>query len=237
MFNEAIILAGGMGTRLRDVVADKPKPMADINGRPFLEYLVKYLASYNINKIILSVGYKSEVIKNYFGEKFNNTTISYAVEKYPLGTGGGISLAMQKAQADDIFILNGDTFFNINLKNLARVHSEKNASLTIALRKMGNASRYGFIAIDENNRIKAFLEKDKLMNEGYINGGVYIIKKSVLLNYNMPEKFSFEKDFLQQYFKSENFFGLEFNDYFIDIGIPSSYKQAQSDFTNGFIKK
>jgi D-glycero-alpha-D-manno-heptose 1-phosphate guanylyltransferase len=237
MFDEAIILAGGMGKRLRNVVSDLPKPMADINGIPFLEYLIKYLASYNIKKIIMSVGYKSEIIKNYFGEKFNDTEISYALEKMPLGTGGGIALAMQKAQTNDVFVLNGDTFFNISLTNLARFHAEKNASLTVALRKMENASRYGSIVINKSNRIEAFIEKNKKMDEALINGGIYILNKSVFLNYDMPEKFSFEKDFLQKYFKNENFFGLEFNDYFIDIGIPSSYRQAQSDFVNEFIKK
>ena len=237
MSNEAIVLAGGMGTRLRKVVSDIPKPMANINGKPFLEYLINYLAKNDITHVILSVGYKAELIKNYFGSKFNSVRISYATEETPLGTGGGILLAMQQVKSENIFIINGDTLFNLKLQDLARLHLQKKAALTVALRRMKDGSRYGSVIIGDNNKIEAFKEKKEGAKNVLINGGIYIINKQAFLNTQFPEKFSFEKDFLEKYYSVDNFFGLEFDDYFIDIGLPSTYEKAQKDFLNEFISK
>ncbi len=236
MSSEAIILAGGKGTRLKEVVADLPKPMASINEKPFLEYLINYLEQNGIKHIILSVGYKAEVIQNYFGTNFNSIKISYAVENEPLGTGGGIYLAMQQAKEEQVFIVNGDTLFNIELQKLAQLHQQKTAALSIALRKVTDASRYGSVVIDEKNKIKAFREKNENAKNVLINGGTYLIDKDLFLNINFPKIFSFEKDFLEKYLKT-GFFGYEFNNYFIDIGLPSTYQQAQTDFLNEFISK
>ncbi len=236
MSSEAIILAGGKGTRLKEVVADLPKPMASINEKPFLEYLINYLEQNGIKHIILSVGYKAEVIQNYFGTNFNSIKISYAVENEPLGTGGGIYLAMQQAKEEQVFIVNGDTLFNIELQKLAQLHQQKTAALSIALRKVTDGSRYGSVVIDEKNKIKAFREKNENAKNVLINGGTYLIDKDLFLNINFPKIFSFEKDFLEKYLKT-GFFGYEFNNYFIDIGLPSTYQQAQTDFLNEFISK
>jgi len=235
MSNEAIVLAGGMGTRLKKVVSDLPKPMASINGKPFLEYLINYLAKNEINHIILSVGYKSELIKDYFGNRFNTVKISYATEQSPLGTGGGIRLALQQAKSNHVFIVNGDTLFNIKLQKLAQYHQQKNAILSVALRRMEDGSRYGSVVIDENNRIKAFTEKNAYVQNVLINGGTYFIDKPLFLKTKFPDKFSFEKDYLEKYFKANKFYGFDFDEYFIDIGLPSTYKQAQNDFLNEFI--
>ena len=234
MSNEAIVLAGGMGTRLKEVVADLPKPMASINGKPFLEYLINYLAKNGITHVILSVGYKSELIKNHFGNQFNSVNISYATEETPLGTGGGILLALQQAKTNHVFIVNGDTLFNINLQKLANAHHQKNAVLSVALRRMDDGSRYGSVVIDEKDRIKAFKEKNAEAKNVLINGGTYLIEKSHFLETKFPDKFSFEKDYLEKYFNRNAFYGFEFDEYFIDIGLPSTYKQAQNDFLNEF---
>lgn len=234
MSNEAIVLAGGIGTRLKKVVSDLPKPMASINGKPFLEYLINYLARNEITHVILSVGYKSEHIKNHFENEFKSVNISYASEEIPLGTGGGIRLALQQAKTNHVFIVNGDTLFNIDLQKLADAHHKKNAALSVALRKMVDGSRYGSVIIDENNRIKAFKEKNAEAKNVLINGGTYLIEKSHFLETKFPDKFSFEKEYLEKYFDTNKFYGFEFDDYFIDIGLPSTYKQAQNDFLNEF---
>ncbi len=234
MNNEAIILSGGVGTRLKTVVPDKPKPMAIINGKPFLEYLLNYLAKNGITHVILSVGFKAEQIQDYFGNKYRNLDISYAVENQPLGTGGGIHLALQKAKSENVFIINGDTLFNVNLQNLSKIHKQYNADLTIALNKVEDGSRYGTILTDDSDKIVSFQEKQKEKRIALINGGTYLISKKTFLNINFPEKFSFEKDFLERYFNKHSFYGITFDNYFIDIGIPETYKKAQVDFLNEF---
>lgn len=237
MFNEAIVLAGGMGTRLKEVVADIPKPMAEINGKPFLNYLINYLAKNGITHIILSVGYKADLIRKYFRTGNKSVKISYAIEETPLGTGGGIFLAMKQAANEHIFVVNGDTLFNIKLQEMAHFHQLKNAALTVALRRIKDGSRYGSVITDHSNKIIAFNEKKEGVENVIINGGTYLIDKQQFLRKDFPEKFSFEKDFLEKDFNSNNFYGIEFNDYFIDIGLPSSYLQAQNDYLNEFINK
>ncbi|MEO0042666.1 MAG: hypothetical protein RL329_2114, partial [Bacteroidota bacterium] len=140
---EAIILAGGMGTRLREAVADVPKPMAPIGNRPFLAYLLDDLKIQKIKKVVLSVGYQYEVIQNYFGNHYKGIQISYSIENQPLGTGGGIRLALNECRQENIFILNGDTFFKVNLSKLATFHHRTQADLSIALKKMSHFDRYG----------------------------------------------------------------------------------------------
>ncbi len=237
MYNEAIVLAGGMGTRLNKVINDVPKPMAGINGKPFLEFLLSYLVNNGISHIILSVGYKSEIIKEHFGFTFKGAIISYAYESSPLGTGGGIKLALKKAKSKQVYVLNGDTLFNIDLQILAQSHSITNAPITIALRMMADGARYGSVEIDKTHQIKAFHEKNDNAGSVLINGGIYLINKTWMQKKSFPDKFSFEKDVLEKVFKMEKCFGVPFNDYFIDIGLPTTYKQAQTDFLNEFITK
>ena len=234
MENEAIILAGGFGTRLKGIIDDKPKPMAPVNGRPFLEYLLYYLDNQGITHAILSVGYKSETISGYFGNKFKSILIDYAHETEPLGTGGGILNALNYSKSSSIYILNGDTLFNIDLKKLYNIHQSRRSELTIALRKMEDGSRYGSVEIDDENRIKAFTEKKEGLTNILINGGVYLLNKATFLEQSFPARFSFEKEFLEAGYLNGHFYGIEFNDYFIDIGIPETYSQAQTDFLNQF---
>lgn len=237
MINEAIVLAGGMGTRLKEMVDDVPKPMANINGKPFLEYLVNYLGENGVTHIVLSVGYKAELVKNYFGTEFNSIKISYATEEIPLGTGGGILLAMRKTKTRHVFILNGDSLFNIKLQELVHFHQQKNAAFSVALKRMEDGSRYGSVIIDEKNKITAFKEKSHSSKNVLINGGTYILDRQLFLSNKFPDQFSFEKDFLEKYFNLYNFFGCEFQNYFIDIGLPSTYLQAQNDFLDGLFNK
>ena len=164
---EAIILAGGFGTRLSKVVSDVPKPMAPINERPFLEYLLDDLSDKGINRVILAVGYKKEIIKNHFQERYKNIEIIYSDEDIPLGTGGAIKKALTLSKTEDIFIVNGDTFFDVNLKEMYKFHKENNSNLTLAIKEMERFNRYGSLAL-EGNKIVKFEEKkyiEKLYKE------------------------------------------------------------------------
>jgi len=226
---EAIVLAGGLGTRLRSVLKDLPKPMAPVGGRPFLEYLLRYLQQNGIEKVILSVGYKWEVIKAYFGDSFEGIKIVYSVENEPLGTGGAIKKSLFFVNSSDVFILNGDTLFNIDLKEFFAFHKKKRSVLSIALKAMSQFDRYGNVKIDNNNRIVSFEEKG-YYESGLINGGIYLLNKDFFMDLDWKDKFSFEKDFLEKYYKFYEFYGLPFNSYFIDIGVPEDYEKAKRDF-------
>lgn len=231
MLKEAIILAGGFGTRLQKVVNDVPKPMAPVNRIPFLNYVFDYLKYYKIQHVVLSTGYLSEKIVEYYKDEFKGIKISYAKEETPLGTGGGIRNAMTKCTTDDVLVLNGDSFFDVDVKSHYRNHIFKQADCTLALRKVDNAARYGTIQLGRLNKIAAFKEKDNAEKEGLINGGVYILNREVYLNKTeVDTTFSIEKDFYEKRLKELNIFGFEYNGYFIDIGIPEDYKKAQDDF-------
>ncbi|RMA93310.1 nucleotidyltransferase family protein [Hydrogenothermus marinus] len=231
MLKEAIILAGGLGTRLRSVVKDVPKPMALVAGKPFLEYILDYLNNNSLKRVILAIGYKSDIIKSYFGNSYKELTLKYSEENEPLGTGGAIKQALNFSVENDILILNGDTFFNIDLIKFYEFHLAKKSNLTIALKKMENIDRYGTVEIDKDRRISGFSEK-KYVKKGIINGGVYILNKPFFLSLNFVNKFSFEKDFLEKYYNLYNFYGFISKSYFIDIGIPEDYEKAKKEMKN-----
>lgn len=219
-----IILAGGFGTRLSTVVKDVPKPMAPINGKPFLHYIFKELQQQKIQKVILSVGYLKEIIQAYFKKEYIGIVIEYAIEEAPLGTGGGIKNAFNKIE-NDAYILNGDTFFDIPLSALKNT----SADITIALKPMLQFDRYGTVEVDSTQRIISFNEK-KYCEHGLINGGVYYFKKSLFEKIKTEDKFSFEKAILEKHLLDLQIRGKIFDNYFIDIGIPEDYKKAQENF-------
>jgi len=226
---KAIILAGGLGTRLKGVIGEIPKPMALINNTPFLEYLLQNLNYSIIDEVILSVGYKYEVIEKYFGNEFNGIPLKYSIEQKPLGTGGGISLAMKEIHSNEpILILNGDTYFDFNLEKFYNFHKNKNSDFSLCLKEMKKFDRYGSVTVNDNNKVISFNEK-KYLEFGLINCGVYLINKSKFDNLNHPVKFSFEKDYMEKYTNQLNFYGHISNGYFIDIGIPEDYQKAQNE--------
>jgi D-glycero-alpha-D-manno-heptose 1-phosphate guanylyltransferase len=229
MLKEAVILAGGLGTRLRSVIKDIPKPMADICGRPFLSYIFDFLSNQGIEKVVLSAGYKWETIKNYFGDNYKNLKLEYVVEDKPLGTGGGLKNALNHVLSEELFVLNGDSVFNIDFHLFYSLHKKKNSKLSLALKMMENTERYGIVEIDENNRIVSFLEKG-IKTKGLINGGVYLMNKEFFLSSAPEGCFSLEKDFLERYYREYEFFGFPFDGFFIDIGIPEDYERAKKEF-------
>ena len=228
-YREAIILAGGFGTRLQGVVKDVPKPMAPVNGRPFLTYVLDYLIDYGYQRVILSVGYLHEKIVDYFGKKYKALEIDYAVEEEPLGTGGGILFAMSKCKSDNVLVINGDTMFKVDLTAFEHFHQEKNGLLSIVLREVEDVSRYGSVNIGENGMITLFSEKQVSSGSGFINGGVYLINRKIFEKYPQAKKFSFEKDLMTKYYTQECFYAMPSDGYFIDIGIPEDYARAQQE--------
>lgn len=231
MLKEAIILAGGFGTRLQSVVSDVPKPMAPVNGEPFLNYVFSYLKYYGIQSVVLSTGYLANKISSYYQNDYSSIGIQYTKEETPLGTGGGIRLAMEKCKSKDVLVLNGDSFFDVNLNVYYQQHGSFHSDCSLALRKVENAARYGTIKSGDMSVIKAFREKDGLEKPGLINGGVYILDRQIYLS-KTPENtaFSIEKDFFETRIQELNIFGFEHQGYFIDIGIPEDYTKAQDDF-------
>jgi D-glycero-alpha-D-manno-heptose 1-phosphate guanylyltransferase len=230
MTGEAIILAGGLGTRLKDIAEDSPKSMVDINGRPFLEYQLDYLDRWGLRRVILSVGYQKEKIISHFGNQYKSLEIAYATEDEPLGTGGAILNALRHVQGISTFIFNGDTYFDVNLQRLDDFRKIKEADMVLAMRFEIEPARFGLLEFDNNNRITQFFEKSDGFEEGYINGGVYVMRKDYLLRFGLPEKFSFERDFLQKYYKTEEFYGMRCFSYFRDIGVPEDYQKAIDEF-------
>lgn len=229
MISQAIVLAGGFGTRLQPVLKDIPKPMAPVSGKPFLEYLLMHLKKSGIKKVILSSGYKSEAIEKYFGKHFSGMDIEYSIETEPLGTGGAVKKAVELCTDTSVLVLNGDSFFNVDISTFEKFHNRKKSSITVAVKSMNDSSRYGCVITDTDNRVTGFTEKKPGAGIGLINGGIYLINIAEIPFKNLPEKFSFEKDVLEKSVDSLALFACESDGYFIDIGIPDDYERAQKE--------
>lgn len=227
MIEEAIILVGGLGTRLRSVVRDIPKPLADVGRKPFLWYLVNRLLKEDVKRVILSAGYKSELISEFVREFFHNKDIDVVVEVEPLGTGGAVKFSMPFVLGDYFFLLNGDSFFDISLGRFETdSFSIGDFDISIALCEMESPERFGTVEIDRHFSVLRFREKDSQRGKSYINAGVYILKKSALEGYlkDFPDKFSFEKDVLERL--DLHIIGIPYRGNFIDIGLPEDYIKA-----------
>lgn len=234
---QAILLCGGMGTRLRSVVSDRPKPMADICGKPFLQYLLEMLREKGITEVIFALGYMGEMIEEYFqdGSAFG-LKIAYSYEEDPLGTGGAIRNALPKIMEEEVLVLNADTYFPMDYQGLYRFHQENDGDFSLATRAVPDISRYGAVRRDAAGRILAWNEKLEDGGQplaGEINGGIYVMKKSLIAE--IPEgKQSLEQDCIPKWLsEGKRIFGLPFDGYFMDIGIPKDYQQFITDVEQG----
>lgn len=228
MIKEAIILAGGFGTRLRDALPDLPKCMAPVNGRPFLFYIINYLRSQGIEKFIFSLGYKHEVIEAYLNDDFITLDYQCLIEREPLGTGGAILACCYKTSEQTVLVVNGDTIFKVDVERAFADHVKHESDCTLLLKTMENFDRYGVVELNDDNSIASFKEK-QFYKSGLINGGVYILNTERFLAEELPGKFSFEKDYLEKYFNTRKIYGTVQDEYFIDIGIPEDYFRAQQE--------
>lgn len=228
---QAIILAGGLGTRLKSVVSDKPKVLSLVAEKPFLNYIIQYLLQQGIHHFIFSLGHLADHVVDFLNENYSNLNYQIVIEETPLGTGGGIKKAMEYVTEDNFFIINADTFFDVSLKDMMGVHLQNNADCTIALKQMNYYDRYGTVIIDEKNTIVSFKEK-QFTDHGLINGGYIIFNKSFynMASQNLPVVFSYEKEILEKNVASTIIKGFISDGYFIDIGIPEDYLKAQKVF-------
>jgi D-glycero-alpha-D-manno-heptose 1-phosphate guanylyltransferase len=222
---EVIILAGGFGTRLKKEVPNLPKPMAPIAGRPFLEILLKSLSEKGFSRIILSLGYMSEKIVNYFGDNFLGMDLIYVIEDRPLGTGGAIRKSLEKCNDDHVLVLNGDTFIDIDVKGIEEQWQKYSVPIIVAC-TVPDTLRYGRLKVN-NGRVTGFSEKN-MSGEGLINAGCYLLPVNLLEKYPEGESFSFETDFLYDAVNKYRFDCFMLQSVFIDIGVPEDFERAQT---------
>lgn len=218
---DAIVLAGGLGTRLGKLTRDTPKPMLPLNGRPFLEYVLEYLCDAGVERTVLSIGYQKERIHAHFGSVFLGMKLAYCEEEIPLGTGGAILKAISLTSGDRVLVTNGDTYFPVDIRVLQESYSRSAADVTMALKAVPDASRYGRVML-EAGRVVRFLEKG-VSGEGLINGGTYMLRRAAMLELERPPPFSFERDVLEKFIDQWRVYGVEFDVPFVDIGVPQDY--------------
>jgi D-glycero-alpha-D-manno-heptose 1-phosphate guanylyltransferase len=230
---EAIILAGGKGTRLKDVVRDMPKPMAPIGGKPFLEYLLLQLIRWNVRDIILSVGYKFEAIQNYFedGNRWN-VRIRYSVENKPLGTGGAIREAARLLAKDNFLVMNGDSYCDLDFDSFSTFHSSSNASLSLALVALDDVRRYGRVTLNNSGHVLNFEEKTAGGGPGLINSGIYLFNRDILPFFPLGDV-SFEQIVLPHLI-GKRLYGMQVKAFFIDIGVPEDYFYLKRHYKDYF---
>ena len=224
---QAIILAGGLGTRLRGVVGDVPKPMAEVAGRPFLMHLLdRLVAARGIEDVVLSVGYRHEVIRAALGERYRRLGLRYAVEAEPLGTGGGLRKALRLAAGADVLVLNGDSVVDVDVAALAEAHARLGRPLTLTAVRLDDVGRYGTLELD-GDQVAGFAEKGA-SGAGWINAGVYMMRGDLLDRWPLPDRFSFEQEILVGRLAEIRPAVCRTAGFFIDIGIPEDYARAQT---------
>ena len=227
MVTEAIILAGGLGTRLRSAVPELPKAMAPIAGQPFLSYLLRFLEANGLRRIVLATGYRNEAIRGFFGDQYGKLEIVYSVEDEPLGTGGALLRALPFIEEEFAFVVNGDTFLRLDYQEMASVGTRyPGAQVVVALRHVQDAARYGS-AVVVDDRIQGFQARGTA-GPGLINGGCYLVRRDLFANYSTPAKFSWEADFLEARAAALQPIAFRCDAPFIDIGVPEAFEQAQT---------
>jgi D-glycero-alpha-D-manno-heptose 1-phosphate guanylyltransferase len=224
---EAIVLAGGFGTRLASVIQGMPKVLAPVGDRPFLELLLQRLRQKGIERVILSVGYLAGMIRERFGERFGGLELAYAVEEEPLGTGGAVRRALAMAGSGAVFVLNGDTLVDLDYAAMLARHLECGVAVSIAVAEAADCTRYGRVFVREN-RVVGFAEKGQ-PGPGKINTGAYVMNRDVFASYKMPAAFSLEMDFFAPRIQELRPLAFLTSGYFIDIGIPEDLLRAQRE--------
>lgn len=225
---QAIVLAGGLGTRLRSVVPDLPKPMASVAGKPFLTWVLDQLVDAGFDRAVLAVGYRFEAIRDHFGHAYRGMSLRYSVEDTPLGTGGAIRLAGRQLERFPVFVLNGDTFLELDYGSMLAAHRANNASMSMAVCEVPDVSRYGALRL-ENGRVDGFLEKGP-RGPGHINAGTYLLSGDILEKIPPEGPYSFEQQLLMPRVSDIRPAAFVTRGLFIDIGVPEDYQRAQELF-------
>jgi D-glycero-alpha-D-manno-heptose 1-phosphate guanylyltransferase len=225
----AAILAGGLGTRLRPVVADRPKVLAEVGGRPFIFYLLDQLAAVRVRRVILCTGYLAHQVRDTLGETYGPLNLLYSQEPSPLGTGGALRFALPMLESETVLVLNGDSFCEANLRAFCLVHRLRGAKATLLLAEVTDTGRFGWVELDGEGRITGFREKGKATGDGWVNGGVYLVNRSFLESIPPQEIVSLEQDLFPAWI-GRGLYGFRSQGRFIDIGIPESLAGAETFF-------
>lgn len=226
----AVVLAGGLGTRLSTVVNDRPKVLAEIGGKPFLAYLLDFLSTSGIHSVVLCTGFLGEQVRTRFGERYGNLNLNYSQESSPLGTAGALRLALPMVKSESVLIMNGDSFCDANLKTFWEWHSRHDAGASILLVEMSDTRRFGRVVASADGLVLRFDEKDEKGLAGFINAGIYLIKRRLLLEIPEDGSVSMERDIIPGWV-GHRLFGYRCKARFIDIGTPESYASAAEFFS------
>jgi D-glycero-alpha-D-manno-heptose 1-phosphate guanylyltransferase len=233
-FIEAIILAGGKGTRLKTVLDDRPKPMAIIGGKPFIEWLLLLLLQQGVRRAVICTGYKRKKLESYFGNGNKiGIEIDYACDPFPLGTGGAVRNALSLTTSNRLLILNGDSYFRLDLPSFLNTHHAQNAKATISLVSVENSCRYGSVKIKKDGEVEGFFEKSSNRKPGLINAGIYILERETIGQIPDGKKVSLEKEVFPGLIGS-GLYGEQCSGPFIDIGTPESFSKAEKVLKNEF---
>lgn len=224
-----VILAGGLGTRLKPIVNDRPKVMALINGRPFLTYLLDQISNAGLMDVILCVGYMGKYVESEMGLSYKNLSLRYSYEYEPLGTGGALRNAHDLMNTDTILVMNGDSYCRYNLEEYGAFHKQKHAMASLLLTFVDDTRRYGCVKVDEHNYVLAFEEKRSSEEPGWINAGVYIIDRDIISEIPHRRFVSLEKEIFPSLIGRE-FYGFMSDGYFLDIGTPKDFATAEMYF-------
>ena len=222
---DVLILCGGLGKRLRSIVSDRPKPMAEINGRPFLDILMDYVSGYGFRRFVLCAGYKSEYIDAYYTTKNGTEKLLISKEEKPLNTAGAVKQAESYIQSENFMVMNGDSICRFDLEDFLRFHIESKAQATIALVEPQKEDDYGVAMMDGDNRITEFQEKGKTKDNGYISTGIYLFQKELLSHMPENSEYSIEYDLLPNLIGRE-LYGYVAKSKLIDIGTPERFRSA-----------
>ncbi len=226
----AVVLAGGFGTRLSSVVSDRPKALASIGDKPFLAYLLDYLSASGIRTAVMCTGYLGDQIQQYFGDHYANIDILYSRETEPLGTGGAVRLALPLIKSESVLILNGDSFCDANLNEFHVWHCTHDTDVSMLLVKMSDTSRFGRVMINRVSRVTQFVEKDGTQTSGWINAGIYLVKRELLNTIPQKGAVSLEREVFPHWVE-QGLMGYTSKGRFLDIGTPQSYESAAGFFS------
>lgn len=227
----AAILAGGTGTRLRAVIADRPKVLAEAGGRPFITYLLDQLAGQGFRRVVLLTGYMGNLVRERLGQRYGEMELLYSQEDLPLGTAGAIVQALPLLISETVLVLNGDSYCQTDFQESLAWHSEKGAQATLVLTHMEKVARYGQVTVGERGRIEEFCEKRATAEAGWINSGVYWFERAVLAALPRREPLSLEKEVLRSWI-GKGLYGYLGRGGFLDIGVPEDYARAGEFFTH-----
>ena len=223
---DVLILCGGFGTRLKGIIDDRPKPMADINSKPFLDILVEYVAGFGFKRFIFCIGYKGDFIRQYYREKNTNLQFMFQEEKEPLGTAGAVKNAEPIIQSDRFLVMNGDSMCEIDMKDLITFHIRKKGIASIVQTSIENPDDYGVIQLDRNQRVVSFSEKNCAGKKGFVNAGIYVFEKDILRGIPPEEKCSLEYQVFPGII-DRGVFGYRTDKRLIDIGTPQRLEMAR----------